>query len=59
MALSPVKLSALETSTWEFRPLSYLYVVYNGSREDDLDPSGRLRTDSQQLIATFSYQWEQ
>lgn len=43
---------------WEFRPLSYLYVVYNGSREDDLDPRGRLRTDSHQLIVKFSYQWE-
>lgn len=41
---------------WEFRPLSYLYLVYGGDRDtSELDPTTRLRDQGQQLIVKFTY----
>lgn len=41
---------------WEFRPLSYLYVVYGGDRDTgELDPLSRVRDQGEQLIVKFTY----
>ena len=54
--------SASETSNWnvrlawEYRPLSYLYVVYNRNDTEPFDRS--LRSTGEQFIAKFTYLFE-
>ena len=42
--------------SWEYRPLSYLYIVFNKSDKKGLDPSERI--DQNQLIVKASYLFE-
>ena len=54
--------TANQTSTWnarlawEYRPLSYLYVVYNRNEADRLDQA--FRETGEQIIAKFTYLFE-
>lgn len=42
--------------SWEYRPLSYLYLVYNESEVDGLQPTDRLSQD--QIILKWTYLFE-
>ncbi len=42
--------------SWEYRPLSYLYIVFNKSDKNGLDPSERI--DQDQIIVKATYLFE-